>query len=142
VQTSLFVAERIDLFALNVGKEDWQRDRVSDCYQAALDSGSSFKLFISFDMTSVPPSSKDDIQALAQYIRPYVEHKHQFYYDNKLVTSTFSGATSLFGSRSFEEGWKYAKDQLEDITLITLIPSFFIDSSRYPSLPFMDGYFN
>ena len=43
-----------DGFALNVGKEDWQRERVSDCYLAAFESGgSSFKLFTSFDMTCV-----------------------------------------------------------------------------------------
>jgi len=40
-----------DGFALNVGLEDWQVDRVHDCYAAAQSTGQPFKLFISFDMT-------------------------------------------------------------------------------------------
>ena len=40
-----------DGFALNVGLEDWQVDRVHDCYNAAQSTGLPFKLFISFDMT-------------------------------------------------------------------------------------------
>ena len=40
-----------DGFALNVGLEDWQVDRVHDCYNAAQNASLPFKLFISFDMT-------------------------------------------------------------------------------------------
>jgi len=40
-----------DAFALNVGREDWQKSRVIDCYAAALQLQTEFKLFISFDMT-------------------------------------------------------------------------------------------
>ena len=39
-----------DGFALNVGPEDWQVDRVRDCYDAAQNTSLPFKLFISFDM--------------------------------------------------------------------------------------------
>ena len=39
-----------DGFALNVGPEDWQVDRVHDCYNAAQMTCLPFKLFISFDM--------------------------------------------------------------------------------------------
>ena len=42
-----------DGFALNVGLEDWQVDRVHDCYNAAQGTGLPFSLFISFDMTWV-----------------------------------------------------------------------------------------
>ena len=42
-----------DGFALNVGLEDWQVDRVCDCYNAAQSIDLPFKLFISFDMTWV-----------------------------------------------------------------------------------------
>ena len=42
-----------DGFALNVGPEDWQRRSVSLCYDAALELGLPFKLFLSFDMTYV-----------------------------------------------------------------------------------------
>jgi glucan endo-1,3-alpha-glucosidase len=40
-----------DAFALNVGREDWQRARVADAYAAALQLQTGFKLFLSLDMT-------------------------------------------------------------------------------------------
>ena len=40
-----------DAFALNVGREDWQRARVVDAYAAAQQLQTGFKLFLSFDMT-------------------------------------------------------------------------------------------
>jgi len=40
-----------DAFALNVGREDWQKARVIDGYAAALQLQTGFKLFLSFDMT-------------------------------------------------------------------------------------------
>lgn len=43
-----------DGFALNVGSEEWQLDRVADCYAAAeklmQPDCKAFKLFLSFDM--------------------------------------------------------------------------------------------
>lgn len=46
----------IDAFALNVGTDPWQPDRVKDAYDAAAESGTGFKVFMSFDMTCVFPS--------------------------------------------------------------------------------------
>ena len=40
-----------DAFALNVGREDWQKARVADCYATARQLQTDFKLFLSFDMT-------------------------------------------------------------------------------------------
>ena len=37
-----------DAFALNVGREDWQKTRVADAYAAALQLQTDFKLFLSF----------------------------------------------------------------------------------------------
>lgn len=47
-----------DGFVLNVGVEEWQKDRVVDCFKAAggLPEENKFKLFFSFDMTCVPLS--------------------------------------------------------------------------------------
>lgn len=44
-----------DGFVLNVGKEDWQQDRVAMCFEAAASSKSApaFSLFMSFDMRFV-----------------------------------------------------------------------------------------
>lgn len=47
-------ANGIDAFALNVGSDQWQRDRVVDAFDAARDSGTGFKMFMSFDMACVP----------------------------------------------------------------------------------------
>jgi len=41
----------IDAFALNIGIDSWEPDQVANAYDAAKDSGTDFKLFISFDMT-------------------------------------------------------------------------------------------
>jgi glucan endo-1,3-alpha-glucosidase len=46
------IAGGIDGFALNVGIDSWQPQRVAWAYAAAL--GTSFKLFVSLDMTYVP----------------------------------------------------------------------------------------
>ncbi|QRV84039.1 alpha-1,3-glucanase [Ceratobasidium sp. AG-Ba] len=43
-------ANGIDAFALNVGSDDWQKDRVDDAFNAA-ESGTGFKMFMSFDMS-------------------------------------------------------------------------------------------
>lgn len=48
---ALALAGGIDGFALNVGNEAWEPARVADAYSAAV--GTSFKLFLSFDMSCV-----------------------------------------------------------------------------------------
>lgn len=44
-------ANGIDAFALNVGSDSWQPDQVKNAFTAAEQSNTTFKLFISFDMT-------------------------------------------------------------------------------------------
>lgn len=108
----------------------------------------------------IPCASKDDIERLLRYIQPFLNHGNQWYRDSKLVISTFAGQDSKFGHGSFERGWTYIKRRLEEVTpvcglcsypvlllnyrlnQVCFIPSFFIDPRRYPSLTFMDGYFN
>ena len=60
-----------DGFALNVGLEDWQVDRVHDCYNAAQSTDLPFKLFNSFDMTWVYLSrvSLEIVQILTPTLR-------------------------------------------------------------------------
>ena len=57
-----------DGFALNVGPESWQVDRVHDCYNAAQRTCLPFKLFISFDMKWV------DMTRFSPYNRVDVDH--------------------------------------------------------------------
>ncbi|TRM68947.1 glycosyl hydrolase family 71-domain-containing protein [Schizophyllum amplum] len=56
-------AERaaLDGFVLNVGREEWQRDRVRDCFATALAMRSTLKFFLSFDMSSIPAATSADM---------------------------------------------------------------------------------
>lgn len=80
---------------------------------------------------------------------------------NNIVVSTFAGENCTFGQGSMENGWTYLKAELNKITPVSpipspfvalvnrllddqifLIPSFFINPSRYPTIPAIDGAFN
>lgn len=132
----------LDGFALNVGREEWQRDRVLDCYQAAERSGLPFKLFISFDMTSIPSESTEDTGLLLDYVKAVAYHPNQFRSDGKVVVSTFAGEHSRFGCETTNQAWTAVKMVLEKITPIHLIPAFFVDPSAHYNLTCTDGYFN
>ena len=111
-------------------------------------------------ISCTPCASRDDVGCLVRYIQPFLNHGNQYYRESKLVISTFAGQASEFGCHTFERGWAHVKRRLEEITPVSergigivssltcrlhqicFIPSFFIDPRRYPSLSFMDGYFN
>jgi glucan endo-1,3-alpha-glucosidase len=44
-------AAGIDAFALNIGPESFYKDQVKNAYKAAEQSGTNFKMLMSFDMT-------------------------------------------------------------------------------------------
>ncbi|KAI0827705.1 glycoside hydrolase family 71 protein [Trametes gibbosa] len=132
----------IDAFVLNVGVEPWQKSSVERCYAAASESDHSFKLCLSFDMSSLRGSSREDVNLLRDYIAAVANHPCQLLYDGKVLVSTFAGQDSLFGHSTLHHAWKFVKGTLEEIAPIHLIPSFFIDPRRYPDIPAMDGYFN
>lgn len=129
-----------DGFVLNIGSEDWQKDRVADCFQATEAPGlSSFKLFFSFDMRSVtapsqihfiltdathpyaPSSSvvpckvQGDIQHLLEYIERWGNHPSMYRRNGKVVVSTFAGESSLFGFDDMEPAWCFVKKCLGEI---------------------------
>ncbi|KZT03908.1 glycoside hydrolase family 71 protein [Laetiporus sulphureus 93-53] len=132
----------IDGFALNVGREDWQKARVTDCYEAALRATKHFKLFLSFDMTSVPGSTEADVVLLCDYVSRFAAHPHQLLYHDKVLISTFAGENALFGRANIESAWAGVKAKLQAIAPVHLVPAFLIDPSRYPSIASMDGCFN
>ncbi|KAG8713557.1 hypothetical protein FRC09_018592 [Ceratobasidium sp. 395] len=136
-------ANGIDAFALNVGPELWQKDRVDDAFNAARDSGTGFKMFMSFDMSVNPCAGPNDAAALREYITKYAQHPAQFRFDGKVFVSTFAGETCTFGASSTEEGWKQQfTDQLTGDNAATFVPSFFMDPARFKSFQAMDGAFN
>ncbi|KAF9516438.1 glycoside hydrolase family 71 protein [Hydnum rufescens UP504] len=129
----------IDGFALNVGADSWALSRVSDAYAAA--AGTSFKLFLSFDMTSLPCASPGDATVLRQYISTYANHPNQLYYQGKLIVSSFSGQDCTFGQGDINSGWNYAIKTTAPQP-VAFIPSFFSGTSSFASTPVMDGEFN
>ncbi|KAF5332414.1 hypothetical protein D9758_015098 [Tetrapyrgos nigripes] len=77
---SLASKHNIDGFALNIGTDSWQPDCVADAYQAALQSGLDFKLFLSLDMSSLPCASHTDAQALRSLVLKFAGHPNQLGY--------------------------------------------------------------
>jgi glucan endo-1,3-alpha-glucosidase len=128
-----------DGFALNVGIDSWQPARVADAFVAVL--GTSFKLFFSFDMTSLSCTSALDATLLSTYINTYALHPNSLFYDGGQVVSTFSGEDCTFGQGSLNAAWTYAV-KTGMINPIVFIPSFFSDVSTFASNTFQNGDFN
>jgi glucan endo-1,3-alpha-glucosidase len=136
----------IDGFALNLGSDEWQPDRVADAYAAAEAIAADhphkapFKLFISFDMTCL-----SDPGLINNYIRTYHGNAAQFVYEGKDFVSTFAGEGVTFGQDNCNDGWQVAvKDVLAGEGIdIYFVPSWsaFDPSTVYQSNPVVDGLF-
>ncbi|KAI0074840.1 glycoside hydrolase family 71 protein [Panus rudis PR-1116 ss-1] len=133
-----------DGFALNVGQESWQLDRVADCFIALQDLSLPFEVFLSFDMSSFPSSTHEDAHRLGDYLRHFGRHPNYLRYEGRAVISTFAGESSLFGFGDLDHAWQHVKAVCSNAIKgpVHFIPSFFIDPRRYPSLKCMDGYFH
>jgi glucan endo-1,3-alpha-glucosidase len=134
---SLASSKGVDAFALNLGSDSWQPDRVADAFQAAQNSGTDFKLFFSFDMTSLPCSSSNDAGTIRNLISKYGSHPNQLLYDGKPFVSTFSGEGCNFGQGNLNDAWAYTLN----VAPVYFVPSFFVDSSTLSTLPVIDGAF-
>ncbi|TFK40779.1 glycoside hydrolase family 71 protein [Crucibulum laeve] len=137
-------AAGIDGFALNVGVDEWQPARVADAYQAALQSGLDFKLFLSLDMTSLPCASPTDAQNLRNFVNSHATHPNQLQYASRAFVSTFAGENCAFGQASVPEGWKSQFVQHPEMQgKIYFVPAFFIDPTKFTDFgEVMDGDFN
>ncbi|KAJ7471197.1 glycoside hydrolase family 71 protein [Mycena galericulata] len=136
----LAASKGIDGFALDVGRDPWQWNRVADAYAAAKGQGPFFKLFMSFDMGSLPCASLQDAPPLRNYIQTYRNHPNQFMYNGKPLVSTFAGESCRFGSGNLNDGWNNALKSGQPP--IHFIPSFFVDSASFPGLTVIDGAFH
>ncbi|KAL0959330.1 hypothetical protein HGRIS_014591 [Hohenbuehelia grisea] len=137
----LAASKGIDGFALNLGRDTWQAARVADAYAAAMSSNTGFKLFLSFDMTSLPCASPDDAGALQSYIRSYYAHPNQFRYAGLPLVSTFAGENCRFGRGSLDDAWASAVKPAGGMP-VYFLPSFFVDPASFSGLPVMDGAFS
>lgn len=141
---SMASASGIDGFALNMGTDEWQPARVADAYQAAQESGTNFKLFLSLDMTVWPCASADNAAKLRAIVNQFADHPNQLMYDNRVFVSTFSGEKCNFGQGSVADGWKSQFYQHADLAgKIYFVPSFFVDPAQFSQFAdIMDGDFN
>ncbi|CAM0139474.1 hypothetical protein VKS41_004715 [Umbelopsis sp. WA50703] len=81
---SLATASGIDGFALNVGADTYTETQLTLAYNAA--ASTNFKLFISFDMTSITDPTR-----ISSIIKTYTSQSAQFKVDGKPFVSTFVG---------------------------------------------------
>ncbi|KAG8854794.1 hypothetical protein FRB96_007323 [Tulasnella sp. 330] len=142
----------IDAFALNMGQSpDWQPARMQDAYDAALASGTGFKMFISFDMTAIDCSTWAQTAYVTNLITRFGTHGAQLKDPNgtgAVMVSTFAGELCTWGGSGAIPGWTQAvkTGPAAFTTPITtkFVPSFFSDpASTYPGFManFMDGAF-
>ncbi|KAG6376987.1 glycoside hydrolase family 71 protein [Boletus reticuloceps] len=134
----------IDGFALNVGRDSWQPQQVANAFQAAQQSGTGFKLFLSFDMTSLPCDSASDAATLRNYITTYASHPNHLIYNGRVFASTFSGESCHFGQGSVQSGWSTQfLQQLSGENAVYFVPSFFVDTSAFQGFDgVINGMFN
>lgn len=139
-------ANEIDGFALNIGVEAWQKDRVLDCFRASerLSDDNEFKFMLSFDMTSIPGHSVNDIGHISSYLSLLAHHPRMFRHpsSNRIVVSAFSGENCHFGKSCLAEGWAHLKQELCVISSVDLIPAFFMDPAQNGCVKCIDGIFN
>jgi glucan endo-1,3-alpha-glucosidase len=136
-------AAGFDGFALNVGHEDWQAQQVRTAYQAAADSGTGFKMFLSLDMTSLACSAGWHADALKAYVTDYAGHSAQAYYSGRQLVSTFAGTDCSYGYGDRNAGWEGAFKQPLKAggNDIFFIPSIFTDPSTFGASA-LDGELN
>ncbi|KAF4943281.1 hypothetical protein F66182_18773, partial [Fusarium sp. NRRL 66182] len=84
------IAAGFDGFALNThtisSSDTWNTDALNYLFTAA--AGTSFKLFISFDM-----SWGLDVSNLAAFLAPFVAQEAYYFVDGKAFISTYTGGT-------------------------------------------------
>ncbi|KIK69013.1 glycoside hydrolase family 71 protein [Collybiopsis luxurians FD-317 M1] len=137
-------SNNIDGFALNVGKEPWQVDRVADCFAAASRTAVPFRFFLSFDMSSVPSRTEEDIELLCKYLEKFGKSERMFRHSQGIFFSTFAGEQSFFGHLTLDHAWGFVKDRLSRRIQapIHFVPSLFIDPALFPKMKSLDGAFN
>jgi len=137
---NLAYSKGIDAFALNLGGDAWEPAQVQNAYTAAQTLQTPFKLFLSFDMSSVPCASSQDAVTLRNYISAYSSHPNQFNYNGGMFVSTFAGENCLFGYTTPNEGWVNAIKT--GLPAVYFVPAFFSSPDTFGTFTVMDGAFN
>jgi glucan endo-1,3-alpha-glucosidase len=116
-----------DALALNIGSDDWEKTQVASAYAAAKSLGTGFKLFLSFDFTSLDCNLGD----LVSRVNTYANHPNQFKVDGKPMISSYSGA--CLGN----SGWSSLKAQTNGY-LMPFIPGL---EGAFPQWSALDSWF-
>ncbi|EEB08298.1 glucan endo-1,3-alpha-glucosidase Agn1 [Schizosaccharomyces japonicus yFS275] len=134
------VATGIDGFALNMGSDAWQVERIDDAFTAAASVSSSFKLFISFDMSVISA----DATFIEGVVRRFANKPNQFWYNGKIFVSTFAGEVDTFGYTDESSGWQNAiKEPLAEAGYpIFFAPSWTSLGTGALNLAVTDGFFS
>jgi len=127
----------IDGFALNMGSDPWQPDRVATACSVAQSLG--FKMFLSFEMTAVRCGSAADAGMLTDLVKTYASHPAQAKYNGRAHVSTFSGENCHFGQGSVQAGWLYLRSL---VPALYFVPAHFSDVSTFAGATWFDGVFN
>ncbi|EJF61327.1 glycoside hydrolase [Dichomitus squalens LYAD-421 SS1] len=108
----------LDAFALNVQQPsaDFTTSSVGWLFEAANQNG--FKLFFSFDMTTIGAPS-DFLPLFNQYVGNAAYYQHE----NRPFVSTFDGGAKSFGASSPNQGWQ---QQFKDVLSGQGINPFFV----------------
>ncbi len=128
----------IDAFALDLGRDAWEPAKVADAYKAAI--GTPFKLFLMFDMASLPCDKDEDKHFIRRLITDYYEHSNQLRYKDLPVVATFGGQSCRFGTGHMDDGWNNVMKK--DLRPVHFIPAFFIEPPIYEGLKCNDGAFS
>ncbi|KAH8096821.1 glycoside hydrolase family 71 protein [Cristinia sonorae] len=137
---SLAAAKGVDAFALNVGVDSWEPGQIANAYKAAQNYGSTFKLFLSFDMGSLPCTTSSNSALLRNYITTYENHPNQMKFNGSVFASTFAGESCKFGASTVNQGW--INTLKTNLTPVYFVPSFFVDPATLNTYTVMDGAFN
>ena len=86
---------------MNLGSDSWEQAQVANAYAAAKALGTGFKLFISFDFTSLSCSLSNTVSL----VNTYAQHTNQFKYNGKPFISSYEGG--CLGN----SGWQSLKQQ-------------------------------
>lgn len=131
----------VDGFALNMGGETWESDRVNAAYAAA--EAAQFKMFMSFDMTSLGCGSANDANKLVNLVKAHASSSAQAKINGKVLVSTFSGEGCTFGTGSITAWKTLFKDVLANQGIsVHFVPAFFVDPSTFASYDWLDGVLN
>lgn len=128
----------IDAFALNIGVDAWQESQVANAYAAAQSTMPAFKLFISFDMTSLPCASSGDANRIRAYLTRYAAHPSQLVVGGRAFVSTFAGQTCTFGM-GVDVNTAWTRVVKSNGVNSYFVPSFFVDPNTFSQYTVIDG---